>query len=231
MCGRFSERFTWQELVELYRLTFGFQPEDWQPKFNIAPTTLIPVIRFMGEVRVMHLMRWGLVPSWAKEIGKFATFNARADSCESKPTYRGAWKAGRRCIVPASSFFEWRKSDKQPFAIGMANRGPMAFAGLWEDVTSRAGQSVPSCTIITTGGNSLMAPIHDRMPAVLGEEDWAAWLGEAPATEEQLRAMLRPFPAERMAAWPVSKDVGNVRNQGNSIIEERLLGGEATSVG
>jgi len=218
MCGRFSIKDTWRELYDLYALSFGFQDSDWQPKFNIAPTTQIPVIRSVAGLRRIDLMRWGLVPSWSKELGKFATFNARSDGCTSKPAYRGAWKAGQRCIIPASSFFEWRKSDKQPFAISMGNQGPMAIAGLW-DAATIGGGALSSCTIITTDGNALMQPIHDRMPVILGAEDWAAWLDEEPATEEQLTAMLRPFPAERMAAWTVAKDVGKVSNQGAQLVE------------
>src|SRR5690606_33665431 len=143
-------------------------------------------------------------PSWSKEIGKFATFNARADSCESKPTYRGAWKAGRRCIIPASSFFEWRQSDKQPHAIGLGNKGPMAFAGLWEEWTPKDGEPLHSVTMITTDGNDLMKPIHDRMPVVIGDEQQAKWLGEEPVTPDELRAMLRPFDPARMSAWTVA---------------------------
>jgi putative SOS response-associated peptidase YedK len=219
MCGRYSNRYTWRELVELYRLSHGFDESDWEPKFNIAPTTQIPVIRFIDGQRRIDLMRWGLVPSWSKEIGKFATFNARADTCTDKPTYRGAWKAGRRCIIPASSFFEWRKSDKQPFAIGLGNHGPMAFAGLWDEWKAKDDPPILSATMITTEGNSVMQPIHDRMPVVIGEENLGAWLGEEVATPEQLRAMLTPFPAERLTAWTVSKAVGSVKNQSPELTE------------
>lgn len=224
MCGRYSDRYTWRELYELYKLTYGEKDGDWEPKFNIAPTTQIPVIRSLEGGRRMDLMRWGLVPSWSKEVGKFATFNARSDGCESKPTYRGAWKAGRRCIIPASSFFEWRKSDKQPFAIGLGNRGPMAFAGLWEEWKPKDAAPVLSVTMITTDGNDLMKPIHDRMPVIVGDENLSAWLGEEPATPEQLRSMLVPFAAERMTAWPVSKAVGQVKNQGPDLVEKLVAG-------
>ena len=220
MCGRFSEKYTWKELHDLYSLTYGFVDADWRPKFNIAPTTQIPVIRFIDGARRVDLMRWGLVPAWSKEIGTFATHNARGDACDSKPAYRGAWKAGRRCIIPASSFFEWRKPDKQPFAIGLGNHGPLAFAGLWEEWKPKdCSAPILSATIITTEPNAMMRAIHDRMPVVLGEENWAAWLGEEPATHEQLKAMLAPFPAERMSAWEVGKEVGNVKNQGEKLVE------------
>jgi putative SOS response-associated peptidase YedK len=170
------------------------------------------------RVRKCELMRWGLIPSWAKEIGNFSTFNARDDGIRSKPLFRGAWQAGRRCIVPASSFFEWKKPERQPFAIALGNKGPMAFAGLWDERRQPDGKRMRSATIITCTPNTLLAPIHNRMPAILGEEDWAKWLGEAPANENELMALLKPFAAERMTLWPVGKEVGNVKNESASLI-------------
>jgi|SRR5690242_17762442 putative SOS response-associated peptidase YedK len=220
MCGRFTNQYTWRELHALYMLSIGFEREaDWSPKYNIAPTNQIPVIlREAGERRVV-LMRWGLVPSWAREIGKFSTFNARADGIATKPMFRGAWAADRRCLIPASSFFEWRKPDKQPFAIALGNRGAMAFAGLWDEWTPKGGQPLRSCTIITCAPNTLLAPLHDRMPVILGAEDWPQWLGEEPATRDALLALLKPFPAERMTLWKVANAVGNVRNENAQLIE------------
>lgn len=220
MCGRFTNQYTWRELHALYMLSIGFdQTKDWTPKFNIAPTNQIPVIlREAGERRA-QLMRWGLVPFWAREIGTFSTFNARADTITTKPMFRGAWAAGRRCLIPASSFFEWRKSDKQPFAIALGNRGAMAFAGLWDEWRPEGGAPLRSCTIITCGANSLLAPLHDRMPVILGSEDWAPWLGEEPAKLDALLALLKPFPAERMTLWTVGRAVGNVRNDNAKLIE------------
>ena len=222
MCGRYSNRFTWKELHAIYRafLDPDAPPSTWTPKYNIAPTTQIPVLRFVDGKRRLDLMRWGLVPSWAKEVGKFATHNARSDGCESKPLYRGAWKAGRRCVIPASSFFEWRQSDKKPYAIGLGNQGPLSIAGLWEE--NKIEGATLSATMITTEPNSLMEPIHNRMPVILGDEHLAAWLGEEPASPEELRELLKPFSAERMTLWPVSKAVGNVRNSGAELVEEVL---------
>jgi putative SOS response-associated peptidase YedK len=220
MCGRFTNQYTWRELHALYMLSIGFeQNEDWKPKYNIAPTNLIPVILHEAGERRVVLMRWGLVPSWAREIGKFSTFNARADGITAKPMFRGAWAAGRRCLIPASSFFEWRKPDKQPFAIALGNKGAMAFAGLWDEWTPKGGQPLRSCTIITCAPNPLLAPLHDRMPVILGAEDWARWLGEEPAKLPDLLALLKPFPAERMTAWKVASAVGNVRNENAQLIE------------
>lgn len=219
MCGRFTNQYTWRELHALYMLSIGFEENaQWVPKFNIAPTDPIPVVVNENGVRKCELMRWGLVPSWAKEIGSFSTFNARDDGIRSKPLFRGAWQARRRCIVPASSFFEWKKPERQPFAIALGNKGPMAFAGLWDERRQPDGKRMRSATIITCTPNALLAPIHNRMPAILGEEDWAKWLGEAPANEDELIALLKPFAAERMTLWPVGKEVGNVKNEGASLI-------------
>lgn len=232
MCGRFTSKMSWRELHALYRAYLDAGDKQaasdlWAGKINIAPTTNIPVIFLesgadgpKGAVRKLALMRWGLLPSWSKEIGKFSTFNARADGIDSKPAYRGAWKAGRRCLIPADSFFEWRKTDKQPFAISLGNKGPMALAGLWEIWTPKDEPPIFSCTIITTEANPLIKDIHPRMPVILGEENWSAWLGEEPATPDQLKSMLAPFPADRMSAWPVSKAVGYVKNQGEELVDE-----------
>lgn len=173
-------------------------------------------------------MRWGLIPTWSKDMkGGFSTFNARADGIDTKPTFKGAWKAGRRGLVLVGGFFEWRKAgvaDKQPFAFAMGNRDIMALAGLWESWRNpEDGQWLRSCTVITTDANDLMAPIHDRMPVILGSEDWEKWLGEEPANDNELKAMLKPFPRERMAAWPVTKTVGNVKNDAPDLIERAAV--------
>jgi putative SOS response-associated peptidase YedK len=220
MCGRFTNQYTWRELHALYMLSIGFeQTKDWTPKFNIAPTNQIPVIlREAGQRRAV-MMRWGLVPSFAQEIGKFATFNARAETIATKPVFRGAWRAGRRCLIPASSFFEWRKSDRQPFAVALGNRGAMAFAGLWDECTPKGGAPFRSCTMITCAANSLVAPLHERMPVILSSDDWASWLAEEPVTLDALHALLKPFPAERMTLWKVAGAVGNVKNENAELIE------------
>ncbi len=228
MCGRLSIKYSWPELYALYRDFldgFDLDPDSddaksWKPRFNVPPTVKIPVITWDDGKGQMRLMRWGLVPAWSKEIGKFATFNARSDGCTSKPTYRGAWKAGRRCIVPASSFFEWRKSDKQPFAIGLGNQAPMAFGGLWEEWKQPDGVSLLSCTIITTDANLLMEPIHDRMPLIIPDEAQAKWLGKSAVPPAEAESMLTSLDAKRMAAWPVGKDVGSVRNESPSLVDQ-----------
>src|SRR5215472_854943 len=163
---------------------------QYQPRWNAAPTTKLPVVVVDKAQRILTLMRWGLVPS--------STFNARAETLASRAAFRGAWQAGRRCLVIADGYYEWRNADKQPFAVALGNRGPMTFAGLWESWRAGEGATVRSFAIITTRANALVATIHDRMPVILPPEHWAAWLGEAGATPPELKAMLKPCPPERM---------------------------------
>jgi putative SOS response-associated peptidase YedK len=126
--------------------------------------------------------------------------------------------------VVSTGYYEWRQSDRQPFAIALANRGPMVFAGLWDSWRPPEGETIRSFTILTTVPNALLAPIHDRMPVLLPADDWPAWLGEAPAAPAALKAMLRPYPSEAMAFWPVSKRVGNVRNDSPDLWDRAEIG-------
>lgn len=193
---------------------------DYRPRWNAAPTTDLPVVTSAQGERVLEMMRWGLIPSWAKDkkIGS-STFNARAEGIETKPAFRGAWRAGRRCLVVADGYYEWRRSDKQPFAVALGNRGIMTFAGLWDTWREPGGATIKSFTIITTRPNDLLAPVHDRMPVLLAPDRWRAWLGESRASNNQLQAMLSPYPSGQMAVWPVGKAVGNVRNDHPDLFE------------
>ena len=178
---------------------------------------------WLGKERAADpLMRWGLVPFWAKDIKVgFANINAKAEGIENKPAFREAFRQ-RRCLVPVDNFFEWKKVDggKQPYAIGLKGGGLMALAGLWE--TWRApssGERVRSFAIVTTEPNELCAALHNRIPVVLAPAAWPAWLGQEPADEAQLKALLAPYPSDAMICWPVSARVGNVRNNDSSLIE------------
>ena len=215
MCGRLKSP---QELNDI-QAQLGLKDLllDYAPRFNLPPTAAVPVVSSSDGVKTLRQMKWGLIPSWAKDDRmKYSTFNARADGVATKPAFRSAWKAGRRCLVLADGFYEWRKEDKQPFFITLGNKQPMTIAGLWEKWKPEKGESVFSCTIITTEANSLMEPIHDRMPVIIGPENWTAWLGEEPCEPEKL---LVPFPAERMSLWPVDKRVGNVKNNDASLTD------------
>jgi putative SOS response-associated peptidase YedK len=161
------------------------------------------------------------VPFWAKAIKVgFANINAKAEEIENKPAFREAFRQ-RRCLVPVDNFFEWQKtaSGKQPYAIALKGGGLLALAGLWETCRSPAGERVRSFAIITTAPNELCARLHNRMPGILRPQSWPAWLGEEPADEPHLKALLAPYPADGMICWPVSARVGNVRNNDSSLIE------------
>ena len=186
---------------------------DYKPRWNAAPTSKLPVVVSNKGERTLTLMRWGLVPSWANDtkIGR-TTFNARAKGIDTRPAFRAAWKSGRRCLVVADGYYEWRAADKQPFAVALGHRGPMTFAGLWDLWRGADGEALKSFAIITTTANDLLAPLHDRMPVLLGPDRWAGWLGEKAATDADLKAMLKPCPGTAMTFWPVGRRVGNVRN-------------------
>jgi len=219
MCGRYKLTLKWREIVKLYNLT-RWPPEgdEDRPRYNIAPTEQVPVITSANGERTLELMRWGLIPFWAKDAKiSYSTTNAMAETVATKPAFRDAWKAGRRCLIVTDGFYEWRKSDKQPFCIALGNKQPMMMAGLWETWRPKGSEPVRSCTIITTEPNSIIAPLHNRMPVILGEEDWPEWLGEEPSADPA--SLLKPFPSERLTMWPVSKAVGNVKNQGAEIAE------------
>lgn len=223
MCGR--ARLS-SDASELKRV-FGIPPQRPTPNiaanWNAAPTQDLPVVRTdaAARERSLDIMRWGLVPFWAKDakIG-YSTFNAKAEGIEGKPAFREAFRR-RRCLVPFDSFYEWKKVGKarQPYAIARADRYLMALAGLWDLWRSPEGETLRSFTIITTAANALLAPLHERMPVILDPADWPLWLGEREAGPDELKALLRPCPPEILTLWPVSPRVGNVRNNDPALIE------------
>jgi putative SOS response-associated peptidase YedK len=186
---------------------------EYRPRWNAAPTSKLPVVVSQNGQRTLTLMHWGLVPSWASDskVG-YSTFNARAEGIATRPAFRAAWKAQRRCLVIADGYYEWRDADKQPFAVALSNRGPMTFAGLWERWRAPDGNGFSSFAIITTRANARLAHLHGRMPVLLAADRWAAWLGETATSETDLKNMLQPYPGEAMSFWPVDRRVGNVRN-------------------
>ena len=222
MCGRITSKVSPQELRELFEVVRGFDDVDWSPRYNVAPTTQMICVRETSDGREVFPAKWGLIPSWSKDakLGVSA-FNARSDTIATKPMFRSAFKS-RRCLIMASGFYEWRKLDaknKQPYYITLKNGEPMPMAGLWESWTSPKGDLIESCTIVTHTANDMMAPLHDRMPVILSHALIDPWLDLAIKEPAQIQPMLGHFPADEMQAWPVSKDVGNVRNQGEALTQ------------
>jgi putative SOS response-associated peptidase YedK len=218
MCGRFARRSTREVLAEWFGVDLEEAPA-FAPSYNVAPQSVQPVVRLRRDSGQPEfaLLRWGLVSFWAKDakIG-YSTINARAEEAETKPAFRDALRK-RRCLVPADAFYEWQKreaSSKQPFAIALKDGEPFAFAGLWESWRRKDAEPIESFTILTTDANEVLEPIHDRMPVILEPKDYRRWMeATGPANIERLPVdLMRPFPAERMTAWPVSDRVGNVRN-------------------
>jgi putative SOS response-associated peptidase YedK len=185
---------------------------------------MLVAVRSADGKRVPQQMRWGLLPSWAKDRKlSFTTINARAETVDTAPAFREAWRKGQRCLVVTDGFYEWRKLDaknKQPFAVAIPDGAMMVFAGLWDEWRDKSsGEVVKSCTVITCEPNELVATLHDRMPVILDPQDWPKWLGEEPATPEELKALLVPYQGE-LKMWPVVRErIGNVRNKAAEVAE------------
>lgn len=205
MCGR----FTLTTSSEALRAHFGLAglPAPLAPRYNIAPSQDIAAVRQGAGGRELILLRWGLVPSWAKEAKTdFSMINARAETVAVKPAYRTAFRR-RRCLIPADGFYEWRTADgKQPYRFTVEG-GLFAFAGLWERWQGPTGEVVESCTILVTDANELVRQVHERMPVIIDPADYAFWLDPAITEPEALRPLLAPFPADRMRGYPVGRKV------------------------
>jgi putative SOS response-associated peptidase YedK len=221
MCGRYFRRSDKQRIAEAFRAGV---PTTFEilPSYNVAPQSFQPIVRLNEEnsERELALLRWGLIPFWAKDakIGQ-STINAKSETVTTSAMFREALKR-RRCLVPADGFYEWQTVDpktKQPYAIGLADDSLFAFAGLWERWKDKiTGQSLETYTVLTTEPNELTAPIHNRMPVILAPRDYERWL--APADPARLPVdLLRPRPADEMKAWKVGLAIGNVRNNDPSL--------------
>lgn len=223
MCGRFTVRTSPQEVARIFRVERPLP--NCPPRFNLAPTQDVLAVRFNPKDgrRHLDLLRWGLVPHWSKDAkGGGKLINARSEGLTQRPTFRDAF-AKRRCLIPADGFYEWQVREggaKQPFAIVPSDAPMFAFAGLWEGWKDPGtGEYLRTCTIVTGAANETMAAIHERMPVILPEANWPAWLGETTAEPGELLALLKPFPAGRMRAYPVSTRVNSVRNDDESLLE------------
>ena len=220
MCGR----FTLTAPPEAVKTFFGAEEAHAAPpRYNIAPTQPILIAREdQPGVRRLVLARWGLIPGWVKDPATVSLmFNARAETAADKPSFRGAMRH-KRCLIPASGFYEWQKrkgGKSQPFLLQPPGGGLVAFAGLWEDWSAPDGGVMETATILTTAANAALAPIHDRMPAVIAPEDFAAWLDTRTVTAAEAARLLRPAPDATFEAVPVGDRVNAVKNDDPGVRE------------
>ena len=220
MCGRFTLISPGEVLAEFFELV---DTPDIEPRYNIAPTQAVAVVRRDRDIRRFDLMHWGLIPSWAKDptIGN-RMINARSETAATKPSFRSAVKY-RRCLLPTDGFYEWKaiagQKRKQPYYIRMADGQPFAFAGLWEYWEGPDGAAIDSCTILTTEPNEMMADIHDRMPVILDPKDFTQWLDPSVQAADVICPLFRSFATGRMKAFPVNTTVNRPSNDTASCIE------------
>jgi len=219
MCGRYMITSAREAMKRVFDVPTLF---ELAPRYNVAPTQEVPVVRLQEGERELAMLRWGLIPSWAKdpEIGN-RMINARGETVAEKPSFRSAFRR-RRCLVVADGFYEWQKrphGPKQPYYITVGNGGPFGFAGLWERWSDPIEDYlVESCTIVTIIANDRLEPIHNRMPVIIDPSDFDAWL-DTSGNPAIAQALLAPYLAERMRAYPISTRINNVKNDDPTCIE------------
>lgn len=219
MCGRFTLFADWQAIQSAFDL--GETRADIAPSYNIAPTHPVLTIVQRGGLNTWQVMRWGMIPTWAKDATIGARLiNARAETIAEKPSFKRAL-IKRRCLIIADGFYEWRKDGtrKTPMYISLKSNEPFGFAGVYDTWKSPTGETVISCAIITTEANALMASIHDRMPVILRQADQPFWLDVANEDAQKLTALLKPYPAKAMHAHAVSPLVNSPRNNSPACIQ------------
>ncbi|MBX5449571.1 SOS response-associated peptidase [Thermogemmatispora sp.] len=216
MCGRFTLITDLKTIAEIFGVPATLEA---QPRYNIAPSQEVVAILHEGT-RQMAWLRWGLIPSWAKEeaIGN-RMINARAETLAEKPSFKRLLRS-RRCLVVADGFYEWQQINgaKRPMYITLRDGSPFAFAGLWDQWSASDGRTLRTCTIVTTEPNELLATIHNRMPVILPREACERWLDPTLQATEALLPLLRPYPAAEMQARPVSRLVNDPRNEGAALL-------------
>ncbi|MBI3705422.1 MAG: SOS response-associated peptidase [Rhizobiales bacterium] len=225
MCGRYTLTSAPEAIRALFRY---LEQPNFPPRFNIAPTQPIAIVRLVEGQRQFALVRWGLLPSWVKDPKAFALLiNARGESAAEKPAFRAAMKR-RRCLIPADGFYEWQAvgGRKQPFFVRAKSGGPFAFAGLWETWTGPNGEELDTAAIVTTCANKTLAPIHERMPVVVPPEAFDLWLNCAAVDATTAAALIAPAPDNFFEAYPVSTHVNRVANDSPKLIEPLVAGAE-----
>ncbi len=224
MCGRYALFDNIAALAELFGLELADMPYDYQPRWNIAPTTDVMMVRNVDMSRKPTLARWGLIPSWQKPDSpvRRPLINARAETITERPTFRAPFTR-QRCLIPADGFYEWKRSGnaRTPMWIHRQDRTPFAFAGVWSRWSGPEG-AVESCAIITCEPNQLMRPIHSRMPVILSSASYDVWLAEE-SPRELLIDLIQPSEWDDFATRQVSSRVNSVRNDGPSLIDPATL--------
>lgn len=223
MCGRFTSTTSAADLADLFDADADGVPQ-LDTDFNVTPTSACYIVREDADHRVLDVVRWGLVPSWARDpaVGP-RLINARCETAAEKPSFRNAFRR-RRCLVPIDGFYEWAvipgHRRKQPFHLRARDGRPLAVAGLWESWRSSDASDAPlrTCAILTCPPNATVAPIHDRMPVILGPDEWSAWLDPGNDDAEALQSLLDPAPDDLLDAWPVSHAVNDVHRKDEQLI-------------
>ncbi|MFS0865138.1 SOS response-associated peptidase [Fredinandcohnia sp. 179-A 10B2 NHS] len=223
MCGRFTLFAEYNEIIDRFSIEAAIDAGLYVPSYNIAPSHSVLSVINDGNKNRLGFLRWGLIPSWAKDekIG-YKMINARAETISEKPSFRQAYNS-RRCLIIADSFYEWKRKDdktKIPIRIKLKSNKMFAMAGIWERWTSPSGDTVYSCSVITTEPNELMNEIHDRMPVILKKEDEKTWLNPAIQVSPEISKLLKPLPAHLMEAYEVSSLVNSPRNNSPNLIQE-----------
>jgi putative SOS response-associated peptidase YedK len=214
MCGRYRLSRRKQIVEEYFDSVSG--EEDWSPHYNIAPTQPVPVIRQNPRepVRELSLVRWGLIPSWAKDSAVAAQMiNARSETAATKPAFRDALKS-RRCLIPADGFYEWRRTGKakQPYCFEVREGELFALAGIWDRWNDASGNTIETCSILTTVANAVTSVIHDRMPVILEPDRYDLWLDPGMRDVSTASELLKPYDARLMRCYPVSTRINHVAN-------------------
>ncbi|MFT4552616.1 MAG: putative SOS response-associated peptidase YedK [Chlamydiales bacterium] len=223
MCGRFTITSDGPSILK----RFGLDQKEFpfHPRYNLAPGQIAPVIT-KNSSRQVFAMKWGLVPHWAKDpnVG-FKMINARAETLAQKPSFRHPFRH-KRCLIPGDSFYEWKKdrstNSKIPFRFHLKEQKLFAFAGLWEEWINPQGSPLQTFSIVTTNANSLVSPIHDRMPAILNEEDESIWLDHSIDNLEIIGSLLKPYPRDQMDSYKVSPLVNSVKNDSPKCLETSI---------
>jgi putative SOS response-associated peptidase YedK len=214
MCGRYRLPRRKQLVDEYFGSTSG--EKEWNPRYNVAPTQTVPVIRQNPKepVRELSLMRWGLVPSWAKDSSVAAMMiNARSETASTKPAFRDALKS-RRCLIPADAFYEWQKTGKakQPYCFEVDEGELFAFAGIWDRWKDPSGNALETCSILTTSPNAVTSPVHDRMPVILDPDSYDLWLDPGMKDVSAVSELLKPCDARLMRCYTISTRINYVAN-------------------